>query len=102
MSITSHIKCPNCGVFNTNKEYCENCNTLISDKKKRALKAAKIEKDDIAEEIIKQQKISFAKKMQLHPFFLFKIFGWVLQSVWFVLNIIGALIAWLVAMVAMG
>lgn len=102
MSTTSHIKCSNCGIFNTNKEYCENCNTLISDKKKRAINAEKAEKAAITEEIKEQQKVSFAKKMQQHPFFLVKIFGWILQSVWFVINIIGALIAWLVAMVAMG
>ena len=39
MSITRIIKCSNCGVFNTNKEYCENCNTLISDAKEKRNKS---------------------------------------------------------------
>ena len=51
MSVKRIIKCSNCGIFNTNKEYCENCNTLISHQKKREIKEAKIKQTQIDEAI---------------------------------------------------
>ncbi|WP_299782133.1 hypothetical protein [uncultured Formosa sp.] len=37
MGGTVKIKCPNCGLFNTNADYCSNCGTLLSYKKRREL-----------------------------------------------------------------
>ena len=102
MSTTSHIKCSNCGVFNTNKEYCENCNALISEEIKRAKNEQKVKEEEIAEKIEELKKLNFVDKLRKHPFFLVKFVGWILHSVWIVLNIIGGLIAWFVAMVAAG
>lgn len=102
MSAISHVKCPNCGVFNTNKEYCESCNTLISHQKKRETRAHKIKRKEILIAQEELEKLNFADKLRKHPFFLVKFFGWILHSVWIVLNIIGALVAWFVAMVAAG
>ena len=48
---TRIVKCPNCGVFNTNREYCKNCNTLISHEKKREIKAAEVKQEQIDEAI---------------------------------------------------
>ena len=48
---TRIIKCPNCGVFNTNKEYCENCGELISHQKKREIKAEAVKQAQIKEAI---------------------------------------------------
>jgi len=31
------IKCPNCGVYNTNRDYCEECKTVLSYKIRREL-----------------------------------------------------------------
>ena len=102
MSGVSHVKCPKCGVFNTNKEYCEACHTLISHQKKTETRATEIQEKELT--LVKEQleKLNFADRMRKHPFFLAKIFGWALHSVWIVLNIIGGFIAWFVAMVAAG
>ncbi|WP_347174027.1 hypothetical protein [Polaribacter uvawellassae] len=96
MSTTSHIKCLNCGVFNTNREYCENCNSLISHKKKQVERATKIHEKEITLAKEELEKLSFIDKLRKHPFFLVKIIGWILHSVWILLNIIGGLIAWLI------
>ena len=96
------VKCPNCGVFNTNREYCKNCNTLISHQKKRETRAAKIKDEEIEQVKIELAKMNLADKLKKHPFFLVKIAGWLLHSVWLLLNIIGGLVAWFVAMVAAG
>lgn len=96
MSTTSHIKCSNCGVFNTDREYCKNCNSLISHKKKEVERATEIHKKEISLAKEKLKKLNFIDKLRKHPFFLVKIIGWILHSVWLVLNIIGGLIAWLI------
>lgn len=102
MSSVSHIKCQQCGVFNTNKEYCESCNSLISHKKKEVVRAIEVQEKEVSIAKEKLEKLSFTDKMRKHPFFLAKLLGWILHSVWIVLNIIGGLIAWFVAMVAAG
>jgi ribosomal protein L37E len=102
MKSVSHIKCSNCGEFNTNKEYCESCNALISHKKKEESRATKVKEKEISTAIEQIEKLNFADKMRKHPFFLLKIVGWILHSVWVILNIIGGLVAWFVAMVAAG
>lgn len=102
MASTSHIKCPNCGVFNTNKEYCESCNTLISHQKKIEEKKVVVQQKEITDAVIELEKQTFIKKLRKHPFFLMRFFGLILYSVWFVLTFVGSLIAWLIAMVAAG
>ena len=102
MSAVSHVKCPNCGVFNTDKEYCESCNTLISHQKKRETRAINIQEKEILIAQEELEKLNIADKLRKHPFFLVKLLGWILHSVWLVLNIIGGLVAWFVAMVAAG
>ena len=102
MSNTRIIKCPNCGVFNTNREFCKNCNTLISNKKKRELKKEKVQQEEIKKVIYEQENPNLAERLKKHPFFLYRIFGWILYSVILVVSAIGAGIAWFVAMVAAG
>lgn len=102
MSVTRNVKCPNCGVFNTNKEYCENCNTLISYKKKRALKGEAYKQVLIKEAKEKIENPNLAERLKKHPFFLYRIVGWVLYSAFLVVSAIGALLAWFIAMVAAG
>ena len=102
MKNVSHIKCSNCGVFNTNKEYCESCNALISHQIKRETRATTIQENEIAKAQEALEKLNLADTLRMHPFFLVKIFGWILHSTWLVINIIGGLIAWFVAMVAAG
>jgi ribosomal protein L37E len=102
MASVSHVKCPNCGVFNTNKEYCESCNTLISHQKKEVVRATQVQEKEISLAKEELEKQTFIKKLRKHPFFLMRFFGFILHSVWIILNIIGGLVAWFVAMVAAG
>ena len=102
MSITRNIKCPNCGVFNTDKEYCENCNTLISNEKKRALREEEFKKEQIEEAIYELENPNLAERLKKHPFFLYKVVGWILYSAIMVVSAIGAFLAWFLTMVAAG
>ena len=96
------IKCPNCGVFNTNKEYCENCNALISHQKKREIKEAAVKQAQVDEAIHKLENPNLAERLKKHPFFLYKIIGWVLYSAIMTVSAIGAGLAWFITMVAAG
>jgi uncharacterized C2H2 Zn-finger protein len=96
------IKCPNCGVFNTNKDYCTNCNTLISHQKKREIKEAKVKQHLINEEIYKLENPNLAQRLKKHPFILYRIMGWILYSAIMTVSAIGAGLAWFIAMVAAG
>ncbi len=102
MSVTRNIKCPNCGLFNTNKEYCENCSTLISHEKKRALKEEAFIQSQIEEAKHEIENPNLAERLKKHPFFLYKIVGWILYSAFLVVSAIGALLAWFITMVAAG
>lgn len=99
MGKNSYIKCYKCGVFNTDREYCKNCGTLISYKKKKEIEVEKFRQKEIEQ---KKQEIknSYVEKLKKHPFFLFRFLGWVLYSVWSVVTAIGMFIAWLIATMA--
>ncbi len=99
---TRIVKCPNCGVFNTNKDYCKNCNTLISNQKKRELKEAEVKQEQINEAIHKIENPSLAERLKKSPNIFYKVVGWVIYSVITVVSAIGAGLAWLIAMVAAG
>ncbi|WP_271405370.1 hypothetical protein [Tenacibaculum soleae] len=102
MSVTKNIKCPNCGLFNTNKEYCEKCNTLISHEKKKALKEAAFKQIEVEKAKYKIANPNFVERLKKHPFFLYKAIGWVLYSAFLVISLIGGALAWFIAMVAAG
>lgn len=99
---TRIVKCPNCGVFNTNREYCKNCNTLISDKKKREIKAAEVKQEQINEAIEELENPNLAERLKKSNNVLYRIIGWIIYSVVTVVSAIGAGLAWLIAMVAAG
>lgn len=99
---TRIIKCPNCGVFNTNKDYCEHCNTLISNDKKRELKIAAVKQEQIDEAVHRLENPGLAERLKKHPSLFYRIIGWVLYSVITVVSTIGAGLAWAIAMVAAG
>ena len=96
------IKCPNCGVFNTNRDYCEHCNTLISHQKKREIKEAKVKQTRIEAAIYELENPNLAQRLKKHPFFLYRIIGWVLYSSIMIVSAIGAGLAWFITMVAAG
>ncbi|MFD2530706.1 MULTISPECIES: hypothetical protein [Polaribacter] len=96
------VKCPNCGVFNTNREYCKNCNTLISHQKKRELKKQAVEQQEIEKVIYEKENPNLAERLKNHSNIFYRIFGWILYSVITIVSLIGAGLAWLIAMVAAG
>ena len=99
---TKIIKCLECGTINENKEYCSNCNAIISDAKKRALKAQQLKEAQIKEEKFKLDNPSLTTRLKTHPNIFLKSIGWVLYSVITIVSIIGAGLAWFIAMVAAG
>lgn len=99
---TRIIKCSECGTINKNTEYCTFCNALISDTKKRAFKAIKVKEALIEEEKRKLENPNLAERLKKHPFFLYRIFGWILYSAIMVVSAIGAGLAWFIAMAAAG
>lgn len=100
--ISSNIKCADCGVFTANSDYCKNCGALISHKRKLELRAEQIKQQQIEEAKRALENPNFVERLKKHPFFLLKIVGWFLYSVWFVVSMIGASLAWFIAMVAAG
>lgn len=99
---TRIVKCPNCGVFNTNREYCKNCNTLISDEKKREIKAAEVKQEQIDEAIEELENPNLGERLKKSNNVFYRIIGWLIYSVVTVVSAIGAGLAWLIAMVAAG
>lgn len=102
MSNTKMIKCPNCGVFNNNLDYCKNCGELISHEKKRALKEAKMKQQQIDAVVYEKENPNLVERLKKHPNIFYKAVGWVLYSVIMVVSAIGAGLAWFIAMVAAG
>ena len=102
MAENRRIKCPNCGLFNTNLEYCKNCNTLISHQKKRELKEEVFKQKQIEEAVYKLENPNLAERLKKHPFFIYKVVGWILYSAIMVVSAIGAGLAWFITMVAAG
>ena len=102
MGNTSYIKCPNCGVFNTNVDYCTNCGELISYKKKQELKAQEVKDKAIEEAIEDIENPNLPERLKKHTNFFMRCIGWILYSVWMVVSLIGAFLAWCIAMIAAG
>ena len=103
MAVTSRsIKCPECGVFTTNADYCKNCGTLISFAKKEELREQAIKQEIIDEEQFKIDNPNWVERLKKHPFLVYRVVGYLLYSVIFVVSAIGSLLAWFVAMVAAG
>ncbi|MCI2230076.1 hypothetical protein MC378_12930 [Polaribacter sp. MSW13] len=102
MSVTKIIKCSNCGVFNTNREYCKNCNALISDTKKRQIKEAQVKQDQIDVVLHEKENPNLAERLKKHPNLFYRIIGWILYSAIMIVSLIGAGLAWFIAMVAAG
>lgn len=102
MTFRSKIKCSNCGVFNTNKDHCENCGALINPKLKRKLSDLKrLDKREEEDRNREQSKFElFIERNRKHKNILIKLVFQLLYGVWFIVMAIGAFIAWLFAAVA--
>ncbi|EGV43729.1 zinc ribbon domain-containing protein [Bizionia argentinensis JUB59] len=96
--MASQIKCPNCGIYNTNAEYCTNCGTLLSHIKRRELAYAEEEKNRKERERIRKEKSpSLYQKYKNHKFLIVRVFVKVMHSIWMAFMAIGMFIAWLVS-----
>lgn len=96
--MASHIKCPNCGIYNTNEDYCTNCGTLLSHQKRRELAFAQDEKDRKERERIQREKSpSPYKKYSEHRFLVVRVFAKIIHSIWMAFMAIGMFIAWLIS-----
>lgn len=102
MSEKRIIKCSSCGTFNTNNDYCVNCNSLISHQKKRELKEAAVKQKEIDKVLYEINNPNFVKRLKKHPFLLLRFIGWILYSAIMVVSAIGAGLAWFITMVAAG
>lgn len=99
---TRIIKCPECGTFNKNLDYCQFCNTLISHQKKRALKEINVKQIEVEKAIQKMENPNLAERLKKHPNLFYKTIGWIIYSVITVVSIIGGALAWFITMVAAG
>jgi len=102
LSFQNKIKCPNCGFFNTNSDYCVKCGTLINPKLKRDLE----DKKRVAEQKAKEQATpkskfgQFIERNRAHKNIIIRLFFQFIYGIWFIVMAIGAFIAWLFAAVA--
>jgi len=99
--MASHVKCPNCGVYNTNEEYCTQCNTLLSYKKRRELAFAQDKKDRLERERLQNEASpSFYERYKDHKFLIVRVLVKITHSIWLGFMAIGVFIAWLITAIA--
>ncbi|MGF1557352.1 hypothetical protein [Paucihalobacter sp.] len=95
------IKCPNCGTYNENVDYCTNCNTLINFKKRREIEFKKSEKKRAHNEQQDQENsLKWIEKYKNHRFLLVRVFAYIIYSIWAAVMAIGTFIAWLFTIIA--
>lgn len=95
------IKCPNCGIYNENVDYCISCGALLSYKKRRALEAAKEKKERRKrEEVQKEQSPSFFDTYKNHKYSIVRAFAKITRTIWLVFIAIGIAIAWIITAIA--
>lgn len=100
--ISRSIKCSKCEVFTSDADYCKSCGELISHKKKVEIKIEKQKLERVVEAQHEIDNPNLAERLKQHPFFLYKIIGWILYSAFLLVSIIGGALAWFVTMVAAG
>lgn len=96
--MASHIKCPNCGIYNTNVDVCTSCNTPLFSKKRHELRLEKEEeKRREQERIEKEASPSFYERNKDHRFFIVRAFVKIIHSIWMGFVAIGMFIAWVIS-----
>ncbi|MDW5290854.1 hypothetical protein [Formosa sp. PL04] len=101
MGGTVQIKCPNCGLFNTNADHCSNCGTLLSYKKRRELAHEEQEKKrKEREETKKKSSPSWIESGENSNYLIVRIGAKIMKSVAMIVIAIGAFFAWLFTFLA--
>ncbi|WP_028870730.1 hypothetical protein [Psychroserpens burtonensis] len=99
--MVSQIKCPNCGIYNTNVDYCTNCNTLLSSKLRRELQFAAQEKVRKEKRNLEEEKaVSWIERFSKHRFLIVRVLAKTVRSIWLAFVAVGVFIAWLVSAIA--
>lgn len=99
--MVSQIKCPNCGIYNTNVDYCNNCNTLLSPKLRRELQFTAQEKARKEKKRLKEKNaLSFIEKYSEHRYLIVRLLAKSIRSIWLAFISVGVFIAWLVSVIA--
>jgi len=77
------VKCPKCGSWNENRDYCYSCNTLINYQLEREMKESqrKLEKQNAP----KDKWDIWMENMKNSDKIFHKMIYWGLQSTWFLL-----------------
>lgn len=95
-------KCPNCGAYNLNRDYCSECGTIVN-----TLLRRKLEQKQRAKESLETQKIQhsnaitqFFTNAMNHSNPAVRILAKGLYSVWALVLMIGTAIAFIFAYVA--
>lgn len=102
MNQKSHVKCLECGTLNLNRDYCENCGSIININLKRQLEREKNIQQQIEEERIKgPTKIDkFFNHATEHPNTIVRSFSKFIYAIWlFIGMIVGAIIAGFISIV---
>ncbi|GGH45384.1 hypothetical protein IA57_03935 [Mangrovimonas yunxiaonensis] len=94
------IKCPNCGIYNTDSDYCKECNTILSYKLRREHAFKKAQEERQKQNAAKEEKPAFFEKYLNHRYFLIRLIAKTIRSIWLVFMAIGMFIAWVVSAIA--
>ena len=101
MGGTVQIKCPNCGLFNTNTDHCSNCGTLLSYKKRRELAHKAEEKKRLSRKKTKEKTTpSWIGSGEKSNYLIVRVGAKILKSITVIVIAIGAFFAWLFAFIA--
>lgn len=97
------IKCLNCGTFNTDVDHCTQCDASLNERtKKYEHRKEKVKSELIEQVIYERENPNLAERLKNHRFIVFRMLGWIIFSViWIVSAIVSAFI-WFVTMVAAG
>lgn len=92
------IMCIQCGVYNKDREFCSECGAILNYQKRRELAFKKEQKARLERNRIeKESNPSFFEKYETHHFLLVRVFIKIIKSIYTLIMVIGAFIAWLIA-----
>lgn len=95
-----HIKCKQCGEFNTNDTTCLTCGAPLKTEKLHKTTMEKQHKERVSKPFEPPKILIILKQWQKHPNLFLKGLGYLLYSIGFVLFAVVSSIAWFIATVA--
>ena len=94
-----HIRCPDCGEFNSNPDECAFCGSMLDLVKRRALERAKYEEEVREKERLRAPDFGerLAEKMRTHPWLFIRVIYKIASAIYMVVMAIVMFIAWLIS-----